>query len=525
MTKLEMYIQIILSQQKDLLAKATFESRQRCFNRLIAMAKIMQIKKPCQKLYDAFIADDHDSSERHSQHKRCIRLLDKAAGTNAEDKQGKFFTKRSMPTKQHTQEFFRDKTFPLYEEVALGYIIVKAEMEMKYLHLSESSMGQYRHCWNKIIDYCTKLDIGSFDKVILDSYISDITEKYHNGTMKAWKWKINRKAIYILYEIAQTGEYHWRLVPAHNSITIHPNFEETRLEYLHFLTNKNLKKNTIDLYDYVFRQAINYLSITTTDELFSLTPSEISSVILGFSSRCNTESMSTIIPILRSLLKDLHVRGWIKNDISRAIISGYYRKQSVASYISAEDEEPLLKQLDKETKRNKAIILLALRLGLRDCDITQLKFSEIDWVNDRIIITQKKNGNNLQLPLLSDVGNAIMDYIENERPKSDDNYDYIFLRKQAPYRILSSIYSICSHVLEKSGITPVNSNKKGVHLFRHSLVHKLLKAKVPHQVITDTLGHVSKESDKPYLSMEESMLRQCALDLSDIGSISWEVGI
>jgi len=56
------------------------------------------------------------------------------------------------------------------------------------------------------------------------------------------------------------------------------------------------------------------------------------------------------------------------------------------------------------------------------------------------------------------------------------------------------------------------------------MVHKLLAAKVPHQVITDALGHTSKESDKPYMSMEESMLRMCALNLSVIGRISWRGG-
>jgi hypothetical protein len=63
-----------------------------------------------------------------------------------------------------------------------------------------------------------------------------------------------------------------------------------------------------------------------------------------------------------------------------------------------------------------------------------------------------------------------------------------------------------------------------MHLYRYTLVHRLLKLKVSHQIITDTLGHTSKESDKPYLSMEESMLRMCALDLSQIGRIAWKDG-
>jgi integrase len=148
----------------------------------------------------------------------------------------------------------------------------------------------------------------------------------------------------------------------------------------------------------------------------------------------------------------------------------------------------------------------------------------IDWRDDRIRLIQKKTGEPLVLPLLSDVGNALMDYILNERPKRTDNYPYIFLRRQAPHQKLTSVYPICSRLLRCLGIKPVNGTATGVHLFRYSIAHKLLAAKVPHQVITDALGHTSKESDKPYLSMDESMLRMCALDLSDIGRISWKGG-
>ena len=115
-----------------------------------------------------------------------------------------------------------------------------------------------------------------------------------------------------------------------------------------------------------------------------------------------------------------------------------------------------------------------------------------------------------------------MEYILNERPKRDDRYPYIFLREQAPYNKLTSAYPICSKLLCKVNIQPENGGTRGVHLFRYTMVHRLLAAKIPHQIITNAIGHISKESDKPYLSMEESMLRMCALDLSVIGSVSWK---
>ncbi len=76
---------------------------------------------------------------------------------------------------------------------------------------------------------------------------------------------------------------------------------------------------------------------------------------------------------------------------------------------------------------------LGLRLGLRDIDICCLRFSQIDWKNDQIILEQEKTGVTMCLPLLEDVGNAIMDYILNERPAEAEKNPYVFVRRQAPY--------------------------------------------------------------------------------------------
>ena len=86
------------------------------------------------------------------------------------------------------------------------------------------------------------------------------------------------------------------------------------------------------------------------------------------------------------------------------------------------------------------------------------------------------------------------------------------------------MYMVCSRLFAKADIKPINRDSKGPHVCRYTLTHKLLLNKVPHQVVTDTLGHISKESDKPYLSMEEQMLRECPLDLSLIGQKYWEEG-
>jgi len=341
--------------------------------------------------------------------------------------------------------------------------------------------------------------------------------------MNEWKWKINRKAAYVLIEIANIGIFCWKHISKGASCD-NPELEAVRLRYVEALGQRNVSKSTISLYDYVLRKTLVFAGVETLDDLDSLSPASVQRAISGFSTICNKRSMATVLPILRAQLNYYHEVGLARSDLSGIVMSPFVQRYSVATYIAKADQENLILHLDTGTKRNKAIVLLALKLGLRDCDICNLMFRDIDWRKDRITLNQEKTGEPLILPLLADVGNALADYILNERPKRDDHYPYVFLREQAPHSKLASIYHICAKLLEQQHVKPVNGSARGAHTYRYSMVHNLLAAKVPHQVITDALGHSSKESDKPYISMEDSMLKLCALDLSVVGKVSWKGG-
>jgi len=523
MTKLETTINKVLQQLKPELASETWESRRRYFNQMIRLAEKLNITEPCQELYDAFIADDNSSPERHSLHIRCVKLVDALVGTQAKDEHGNLFNEPSMPDEATVQEFFQSRDFPITNGVSIDYLIVKAGIEMKYLNLTESTIGQYIHAWMDIRRYFNATGSQIYDETLIQDYLQEINIQRIDKVIKEWKWKINRKSAYVLKEVANTGAFHWGMI--HKNISCNgPEIEDIRLQYKDFLKQRNISRSTINLHDYVFRKAMDFAGIETTKDLQLLSPENVQLIIVKLSAISNRRSMATILPILRSILNTLHKDGIIKKNLSGMIMGCFVQRGSVAAYISEKDQAVLIEQLNKESKRTKAIILLALRLGLRDCDICNLTFQEIDWQHDKIRLIQQKTGEPLVLPLLPDVGNALMNYIINDRPRKKHHYPYVFLRKQAPFNKLTSVYNTCSKLLDRLGIEPVNGTSTGVHLFRYSLVHKLLAAKVPHQVITDTLGHVSKESDKPYLSMEESMLRRCGLDLSIIGRISWERG-
>ena len=163
------------------------------------------------------------------------------------------------------------------------------------------------------------------------------------------------------------------------------------------------------------------------------------------------------------------------------------------------------------------MLLLALRTGLRSIDIISLKLGDIQWKRNTIEIVQAKTGTPLVLPLLTDVGNAIVDYILNGRP--DSQQPYLFLHTQAPYRKLSehsACYGISCKMMKAAGIRQDAKDRRGFHSLRHYVATRLLSEETPLPIISSILGHRNKDSTKVYLSSDLVHLRACALGLTGI---------
>ena len=395
---------------------------------------------------------------------------------------------------------------------------------MNYLQLSTSSCWQYMQAWRELYIFLYLQGDTTFNRASCNAFIEETILKYQERTLHEWKRKIRRRAIFVLLEVANTGCFEWKRFLSRKVCCAEETLEELRQQYITFLRTQNLENKTIALYDYSFRSLIEGLGVGTVSCLNSLKPEQIQTMIVSLSEKLSPNSRGTVFPIVRHILSYLYVTGFVPTDFSGIILTPACQRMHLRPYITASDEGKLYQVMKEAPLRTKAMMRLALRLGLRDIDICNLRFSQIDWKKDQIILEQEKTGVLLCLPLLEDVGNAIMDYIMNERPKAARRCPFVFVRKQAPFKKLESMYMVCSRLFVQADVRTVNRESRGVHVCRYTLTHKLLLKKVPHQVITDTLGHVSKESDKPYLSMEERMLRECPLDFSIIGQKYWEEG-
>jgi integrase len=163
-------------------------------------------------------------------------------------------------------------------------------------------------------------------------------------------------------------------------------------------------------------------------------------------------------------------------------------------------------------KRNHAIVLLAARLGLRASDIAGLRFENLHWEQSMIVLNQHKTGRELQLPMLTDVGEAIIDYLKYGRPESKE--PHVFLQGRSPFtRIYShSITCVVHRSFVRAGVN-IENRRHGPHALRHSLAGILLEKGTVLPVISEVLGHEYTSSTEYYLRIDLKSMRQCALNV------------
>ncbi|NLC14165.1 MAG: tyrosine-type recombinase/integrase [Chloroflexi bacterium] len=218
----------------------------------------------------------------------------------------------------------------------------------------------------------------------------------------------------------------------------------------------------------------------------------------------------------RAFLRFLHSEKVLPKDLSESLPCMQARRQTrIPSVWDKDDLFKLLAAIDRGNpsgKRDYAIILLVARLGLRCIDVKHLTFSNFNWNENYLEFSQSKTGRPVRLPLLKDIGWAVIDYLQNGRPVSDS--PYVFLRHMAPIEPFSDEDHLHQMIVKHMRMAklPVSEKKKiGMHSLRHTLATTLMEQQTPIQEIADILGHQSTESTPIYLKSSLNLLRECAL--------------
>ena len=288
-------------------------------------------------------------------------------------------------------------------------------------------------------------------------------------------------------------------------------FNELFQLYLNALYEDGLKSNTIDGY----RRFVHYFLEFLESKGYRCENDICAGDVVTFitvicSEHYQPTSLGSHMPGLKRFLMMNAATKKFVNEIPEHLP----KKRNILQIYSDDEYERILDKLETDDSisfRNKAITLIALDTGLRAVDICGMKLSDIDWEHDCIYIEQSKTGRNLTLPLTERIGNALADYLLNERPVIES--DYVFLKIKAPYSPLMShagIRSILFHAVDDADIK-ANGRIYGTRITRHSTASRMLRKGIPLPVISEMLGHNKKDSVMVYLTTDDARLAECTL--------------
>ena len=160
--------------------------------------------------------------------------------------------------------------------------------------------------------------------------------------------------------------------------------------------------------------------------------------------------------------------------------------------------------------RNYSILCFITYTGLRAFDICNLKFENIDWSLNTITIIQNKTKKEISFPLISQIGNPLIDYITKERPSSNENF--IFLTEKGKKLSSAIITSIINRYFRCSTIN-IKNKHHGAHSLRHSLATTLINNNVPIYNISKVLGHSDIRTLNIYSKVDIINLKKCVIEV------------
>ena len=228
-------------------------------------------------------------------------------------------------------------------------------------------------------------------------------------------------------------------------------------------------------------------------------------------------SIKHVATNLRSFLRWLHATGQTVRDFSTLVVAPVlYAFENIPSALRQQDVDKVLSMAKQDPTpegiRDFAILMLLANYGVRAGEIASLRLDDVDWRKDVIRIRHRKTGVTSYLPLLPEVGEAILAYLRGARPKVA--FREIFIRIRAPYRPFrdgSSLYGLVRCRIEAAGVPP--QGKRGPHAFRHARAVSMIRASIPLKKIGDVLGHRAPDSTFVYLKLATEDLRAVGLEI------------
>ncbi len=384
---------------------------------------------------------------------------------------------------------------------------------IKAKQYSEAYIKGFQQLFNRMLSYCEDQEEQYFSTELAQQFLLECYG-VQPGTVERRCSRAHR-AMDLLSDYQHFGTV---MIRRRLNRTFPPNLKTAPEGYLKKMELCGRRKNTVLSHRKFLLRFTDFLDSIGIAGFEYLTPDAVNQFIkVVLCNYSNSVSME-YYGILRSFLQYLALSGNTKEDLSLKLVPVKRATTSarIPTTLTLNQIESILSSVDRESpqgKRDYAVLMIAVKLGIRTCDIRNLRPSNFDWDQHMVSFTQVKTGEPLSLPLPMDVGWAVIDYLRNGRPVSET--PEIFLRAVAPYESLRNFDNILIKHMRKAGI-PLDSLKHhGLHSLRHSLATHMLDEGIPITSIQGVLGHVNAESTEKYIGVNVRQLRSCALEVTD----------
>ena len=280
----------------------------------------------------------------------------------------------------------------------------------------------------------------------------------------------------------------------------------------YLLQERGLSTATLKYYVSFVDQFLSERFRNKTPNFSALGVADVTGFVQCHAHRLSPGRAKLLVTALRSFFRYLRHRGEISVDLAACVPTvPNWSRSTLPKFLPLGAVQRVLNHCDRQTpigRRDYAILLLLARLGLRGGEIVALNLEDIDWEAGQMSV-HGKGGRASQMPLPADAGEAIAEYLRNDRPHCSSRR--VFIRAKAPLAGFASSVAICVIVMQALQRAGVESARKGAHLFRHTLACDLLRQGCSLDEIGELLRHQSPNTTAIYAKVDLTALRSLAL--------------
>ena len=245
-----------------------------------------------------------------------------------------------------------------------------------------------------------------------------------------------------------------------------------------------------------------------------LHPSDVVQFVALMAGQFSARTMKSITTALRSFFRFLRVEGLCDERLEVAIPTvAHWERSTLPQCLSDAQLKHVLAAVDTSKPcghRDRAILWCLATLGLRPCEVSQLRLEDIDWRQGTVHLRRRKTRRGALVPLPREAGRAIVAYLRAQRPSTDERR--VFVQQLGPRRgepiSRHAVSAVAARALRRAHIA---LPRGGAYVFRHTVASRMVRRGVSLKEVADFLGHRCLDTTTIYAKLDLAALREVAL--------------